>query len=110
MISIIEVLMSILKVMIKLRDILRLLRDLGKLPRDFYLIMYCQHFKNKARQFIERKNANNEQPFFLYFSLTHLIHPWLPISELKIRQRPGKYGDFVNDGDETVSEVFKIPW
>jgi len=76
----------------------------GKIAPGFLFDNVLPAFQNKARQFIER-NANNEQPFFLYFSLTAPHTPWLPISEFKNSAEAGKYGDFVKMVDETVSEV-----
>lgn len=50
-------------------------------------------------------NANQEDPFFLYFSLTAPHLPIVPPPELQGSTGTGPYGDFIATVDQSVGEV-----
>jgi arylsulfatase A len=54
-----------------------------------------------------REQANNDQPFFLYFSLTGPHNPICPTPEFRGKSDAGIYGDFVLQMDDAVGRVRK---
>jgi arylsulfatase A-like enzyme len=61
-------------------------------------------FTEKALNFIS-KNANKEQPFFLYFPLAAPHTPILPLGEFVGKSGVSPYGDFVLMVDDVVRQV-----
>lgn len=53
-----------------------------------------------------RAAAEDDQPFFLFLSLTSPHTPWLPLEEWRGASQAGPYGDFVAQTDAMLGEVF----
>ena len=62
---------------------------------------------NKATDYIKQQ-ADNDQPFFLYFPLTAPHTPIAPTAEAVGRSEAGNYGDFVTVVDETVGKIIEV--
>jgi len=61
-------------------------------------------FTDKAVKYIDEKAEENE-PFFLYFSMTGPHTPIAPTDEFKGKSEAGIYGDFVMQLDDTVGQI-----
>ena len=61
-------------------------------------------FTNKAIDFI-KKNAADENPFFLYFAMPAPHTPWLPTPGFAGKSNAGEYGDYVQMVDDAVGKV-----
>ncbi|HYV37020.1 MAG TPA: arylsulfatase [Gemmataceae bacterium] len=62
-------------------------------------------FTAKAVEFIGKQKK--DKPFFLYFPLTAVHHPWLPTKEFRGKSKAGPYGDFVQQMDATLGQIMK---
>ncbi|MGJ8654723.1 MAG: sulfatase family protein [Opitutaceae bacterium] len=58
----------------------------------------------KAVTWIE---ANQEDPFFLFFPSPNIHHPFTPATEFKGSSQAGLYGDFIHELDWQVGEIVK---
>lgn len=54
-----------------------------------------------------RRASQNEQPFFLFFSMTAPHFPWVPRKQFVGTSEAGPYGDFVKEIDATVGNVMR---
>lgn len=63
----------------------------------------------KAVNYIqERTSANNNKPFFLFFSMSAPHTPIAPADPFIGRSEAGRYGDFVYQVDHSVGEILKV--
>ena len=60
--------------------------------------------KDRAVAWIEQEK---DQPFFLYFALPHIHHPFTPAPRFKESSEAGLYGDFIQEMDWIVGEVLQ---
>ncbi len=61
----------------------------------------------EAKGFI-KKEANSQNPFFLYFPLTAPHMPVIPTEKFRGISGKGLYGDFISQVDWTAGEIFKL--
>jgi len=78
----------------------------GERSPEFVMEETIDHLLEKANGFIERQ-AQNENPFLLYFPLTAPHKPVLPHTRFRGETDLGPYGDFIHQVDWTVGEVLK---
>lgn len=78
----------------------------GEISPDFNMEECLDHLLKKSLSYIETQ-ANQAQPFFLYFPLTAPHKPVLPHTRFRDKTSLGPYGDFVAQVDWTVGEVLK---
>ena len=76
----------------------------GLTGSDFSHTNVLPHLTDKAIQYIDRQ-ANSEQPFFLYFALPAPHTPILPTTEFMGKSNTNFYGDFVLQVDDVVGQV-----
>ena len=76
----------------------------GEMMRGFDFPGVTPHLFDKAIGFIDEQ-AENSQPFFLYFPLPSPHWPWLPTEEVQGASEAGKYGDFVVLIDRLVGKL-----
>ena len=76
----------------------------GPMAPSFDFEQVVDVFTEKAVNFIH-ESARDEDPFFLYFSLTAPHKPVLPTSEFQGKSDLGVYGDFVMQVDDVVQQV-----
>ncbi|WP_145369629.1 sulfatase family protein [Maioricimonas rarisocia] len=76
----------------------------GERSRDFVMEDVLDDLQAEAAGFIKRQ-AKQEQPFFLYFPLTAPHKPVLPHPRFRGTTDLGPYGDFVTQVDATVGGV-----
>lgn len=50
-------------------------------------------------------DEHKDQPFFLYFSTTHIHHPFTPAERFKGTSEIGLYGDYIHELDWMVGEL-----
>lgn len=79
----------------------------GKIAPDFRHAEVLGRFTQKAVDFVERRGATADKPFFLYLALAAPHTPWVPAATSKLRSGAGNYGDFVSDVDDTVGQVLR---
>jgi arylsulfatase A len=78
----------------------------GLTAPDFKHEMVLPKFTEKAIDFID-SNANNENPFFLYFPLPAPHTPILPSEEFRGKSNLTPYADFVLMVDDVVKKVIE---
>lgn len=78
----------------------------GERSPDFDMAECLDRLTDEASQFIAR-NAQGDEPFFLYFPLTAPHKPVYPHPRFKGKTSLGPYGDFVTQVDSTVGDVMK---
>lgn len=78
----------------------------GELGADFSIPDCLDELTAQATRFI-REQAEQEDPFFLYFPLTAPHKPVLPHDRFAGSTELGPYGDFVTQVDWTVGEVLQ---
>lgn len=61
-------------------------------------------FTTQAADYI-RKQANTENPYFLYFAMPAPHTPWMPTEEFSGSSQAGDYGDFVTMVDAMVGRI-----
>ena len=76
----------------------------GLTGSDFSHVQVLPHLTDKAVQYIDRQ-AQNNQPFFLYFALPAPHTPILPTTEFMGTSNTNFYGDFVLQVDDVVGQV-----
>jgi arylsulfatase A len=79
----------------------------GPTSDDFIHASVLQYITDKAIAFIERQ-ANEEDPFFLYFALPAPHTPILPSSEFMGKSNTNLYGDFVMQVDDVARQVREV--
>ncbi|NJO03769.1 MAG: sulfatase-like hydrolase/transferase [Bacteroidia bacterium] len=71
---------------------------------DFYTVLPT--LIDSARQYIERQ-AQADQPFFLYLALPSPHTPWLPATEYQDASQADTYGDFVAMTDQMIGSILQ---
>lgn len=76
----------------------------GLTGSDFNHTLVLPHLTDKAVQYINRQ-AQGDQPFFLYFALPAPHTPILPTTEFLGKSNTNFYGDFVLQVDDVVRQI-----
>jgi len=64
------------------------------------------HLKDKAVEWLDDQNKKyKDKPFFMYYSMTHIHHPFTPAPRFKGTSECGLYGDFIHEMDWVVGEL-----
>ncbi len=67
---------------------------------------FLSHFTDKVVKTIG-ENAEQKEPFFIYFALNAPHTPVAPSSEFKGKSGIGDYGDFMMEVDHRISQIYK---
>lgn len=76
----------------------------GPMSEGWDLTQVMPEITKRAVKYIEEQ-SQNDNPFFLYFSLTAPHTPIAPTDKFKGKSEAGLYGDFVNEVDWSVGQI-----
>jgi arylsulfatase A len=76
----------------------------GPMSEGWDLTQVMPEITKRAVKYIEEQ-SKNDNPFFLYFTLTAPHTPIAPTDKFKGKSEAGLYGDFVNEVDWSVGQI-----
>jgi len=76
----------------------------GPMSKGWDLTQVMPRITKRSVEYIEGQ-ADNDQPFFLYFALTAPHTPIAPTAQFVGKSKAGPYGDFVHEVDWAVGQI-----